>query len=345
LLQFRRPHCSPALDATVIALEAHEGQGSFSTRAIAALARLREPSSCCRVVLTTRLREPLAWYVSAWLWGGAPRFQRYGRTIETWAPVNMQSLLLLKGDQTPKWIDGLKRNWSQFFSYGVHEHNRSMALLEHDYDLAWPLERFDDGMRVLAWLLGLPARAIPLMVNQSRSSPSLGSHGRGALAGRANEGRVCSSSECRQLIAARAPYDASLHALVVARFAESFAAYEREAQSAGKEADKARRWAHACACSRMRREAPGDECRCMTGGQAQAALRLTTLPNSTTAPNLQLCGVGATPLGSDSQVAVLHDALNQLFGAKSSDVRRGRRPSGLACYLGAKEHTMRPDPP
>ena len=56
------------------------------------------------------------------------------------------------------------------------------------------------------------------------------------------------------------------------------------------------------------------------------------------------CGEGSCPmcprllqLLARKHQAALHDALSQLFGTKASEAKRGRKPSGLACYVGARE--------
>ena len=117
LLAFEQPNCSLPLRRTRIAIEAHLSQTEFFT-SMKALRVLRQPSSCCRLLITSRVRKPLDHYISvcathvpnpapfymrigvvsrrvrappdppnvtlshaqAWLWAGEPLFGRFNRT-------------------------------------------------------------------------------------------------------------------------------------------------------------------------------------------------------------------------------------------------------------------------
>ena len=113
-----RAPCSQAISELVIAVEAHDGGGRsgvnlFSQRVLGAvLALAAEPGACCRPLLTTRTRDPTEHYMSTWLWGAATRYAPFGRTLETWAPRNLQSVLMRDGTPTDRWIEGAKR-WNR----------------------------------------------------------------------------------------------------------------------------------------------------------------------------------------------------------------------------------------
>ena len=52
------------LQQTRIAIEAHVNQQNFFTTSSAELRRFRQPTSCCRVLVTARVRSPLEHYIS-----------------------------------------------------------------------------------------------------------------------------------------------------------------------------------------------------------------------------------------------------------------------------------------
>ena len=132
------------------ACEVHEGVGDFMglhMQRIDATLRPRVE----RLVLTTRVREPTAFYVSAWLWCGEPRYSRFAnRTFDWWAPRNLQANLLLRGD-FHGWIDGTKRS-SKYDAFDARAYATLLDRLRR-FDLVWPLEAQDAGLRALGRLL------------------------------------------------------------------------------------------------------------------------------------------------------------------------------------------------
>lgn len=83
------------------AIESHQSYGQLSGW-LMPLRHLRRQRSCCKILLTTRVREPLDWYVSLFRWGAIPQFpQRKGynhsRLFLHWAAPNLQSFMLMHG--------------------------------------------------------------------------------------------------------------------------------------------------------------------------------------------------------------------------------------------------------
>jgi hypothetical protein len=100
LTYYAHYNCS-LLRGVSLFIEAHEHQESFTSRVLPILRRLRRlVAPCCKLLLTTRVREPLAFYISAWEWGGAPLYRQWNHSLMQWAPHNAQSHLLLRGQGT-----------------------------------------------------------------------------------------------------------------------------------------------------------------------------------------------------------------------------------------------------
>ena len=150
------PPCSEALSHTMIALELHEDTAEWGWH-MRALRELRAKTSCCRVLLTTRTRAPLEHYVSFYRWGVMPRFKMFNRTIDWWAPHNFQSTLLWRGAPHKQWwMDGNRGSnvaaWYREFDNASFDGLSSM--LEDDFDVVYPMERFEEGLRMIARKLG-----------------------------------------------------------------------------------------------------------------------------------------------------------------------------------------------
>lgn len=195
--------------------EVHEYVGDFMARGIDSIADALRPR-VDRLVLTTRVRDPTAYYVSAWLWAGEPRYWRYpNRTFRWWAPRNLQANLLLRGD-FHGWMDGTKR----YVTYDAFNASAYAYLLSRLrlFDLVWPLEAQDMGMRALGRLLGWPAHIVARVATVGPAAPRLGTNGGLPRNHSAEEHRLCNGS-CASLVAARAPWDALLYKWVCKRFA------------------------------------------------------------------------------------------------------------------------------
>ena len=88
--------CSEALARTVVAIEAHDAAVPWDVFMLALQRYRASKRTCCRVVLSTRTREPLDHYVSFYRWGVQPRYAAFNKTFIQWAPANLQSTLLLR---------------------------------------------------------------------------------------------------------------------------------------------------------------------------------------------------------------------------------------------------------
>ena len=206
-----------------LAVEAHIAQTHFTTRSLFALRMLRRAvGQCCCMQLTSRVREPLSHYVSTWVWGARPLFgNTLGVGMLQWAPHNLQSTLLLRGDHTGWLKGGLGKKTSK--PLGLTEVEKTLRIVSSDYDLIWPVERFDEGMLVLATRLGLPTA---LMLNATLVSPRLN----GAESFKAGEPllrraqqrlyNACAGDlpRCKARMAKLAPVDHRLHQHVSASF-------------------------------------------------------------------------------------------------------------------------------
>lgn len=287
----------------LIAIEAHDGtMTDFATKWMRIIRALRDDvGACCRVLLTTRVREPLEWYISAWRWAGEPRLgqatKRGNWTFESWAPPNLQSLLMLKGDFRG-WMDGNKRIGSSGFRFEEKERRAAMQLLD-EFDLAWPVERFDDGMALLAKWLHLPPA---LLLNRSKAAPT---HGLVHAAPRVNRdseiARNCPDmSRCRALVSRIAPFDELVHRRVASRFAETVQqAWERDPSMSTTGLPPNRCWCH---------ERPPPNL--YTNATARSSLRYMCGIDPLGAPG---AGFVSSPSGKATQ---LKTALLEHFGAE-----------------------------
>ena len=237
-----------------LSLELHEAPdmgAHYETRWMEPLRRLREKTgACCRVVLSTRLRSPADWYVSLYRWGAEPRLKQFNVTLERWASENMQSVLQYWGPvrrSQPLWTlapaipnvclaVAQYKDWKRgngnaggkqwFASFGAAEHERSIRMLEDDYQLVWPTERFDDGLRLLPKLLSLPVcakawlEALHIDISPSWNHQSGGVQGSAKQTLIESNARICDGNltRCAEHVHAIAPWDVKLYEHFRARF-------------------------------------------------------------------------------------------------------------------------------
>ena len=113
-----------------------------------------------------------------------------------------------------------------FASYGAVEHERAIRLLEDDYQLVWPTERFDDGLRLLPKIVVAPrvrqeAWLDTLHIN---ISPSWNHQSGGVESAKQTQiesnARICDGNvtRCAEHVHAIAPWDVKLYEHFVARF-------------------------------------------------------------------------------------------------------------------------------
>ena len=183
----------------------------------------------CRVVLVTRLREPLSFYVSFYRWTVNWRQQRnasqFGRTMLEWAPINLQSSMLLNPlDATWAEFVGVhsaeartrRKIYSQFDGPGGPYPGVSGAKRRADlrrvlasFDLVGLVERFDETMLLLTDLTGIQrllyTRMVPGTTNPNYEQPS--------------REQVCPDMQlCRQRVREVAPIDHEIYAAAAANF-------------------------------------------------------------------------------------------------------------------------------
>ncbi|KAL1503110.1 hypothetical protein AB1Y20_011173 [Prymnesium parvum] len=216
--------CDASVQQTRVGVEVHERVREFDGVWLPNLRRVRQAvhRPCCRVLLSTRIREPLSHYLSAFYWVQAAKgvFRRPNMSVPTffekWMPPNLQSTLLLQGT-FHGWYGG-----SYYFKskarYQLYQMNESkfehlVDTLTHDYDVVYPVERFEEGLWRIAELLALPE-----LVAGNRSSIHL----RPSVGRRLDEDnsprflRACPNiSHCRMLVEQRAPYDLRLYRLLM----------------------------------------------------------------------------------------------------------------------------------
>ena len=197
----------------------------------------RAAAQCrCRVVLVTRLREPLSFYMSFYRWTVNWRQQRnasaFGTTLLEWAPRNLQASMLL---------NPLDATWAEFV--GVHspeakmrrpiysqfdepggpypggigrmppgagaKRRAALSLVLSSFDLVGLVERFDETLLLLADLSGIQrllyTRLVPGTTNPHYRQPS------------AEE--VCPDvALCRQRLRDVAPVDHEMYGVAAANF-------------------------------------------------------------------------------------------------------------------------------
>jgi hypothetical protein len=217
-----------AMPTSLITLELHDGIGrDFERDWLPHLRAFRANASrsCCKVVLTTRVRRPAEFYVSMFRWGVEPV---HTADFRQWAPQNLQSVLQLQGPYK-QWREGNLNKAAEawFDKYGAAEHARARGMLARDYDVAWPIEHFDAGLSILAErCLGLNGTV--LSRSYQLRVPALGLTG-GGLQGQnkanaiARDSRLCNASECERLVGQLAPFDRMLYDAAAARFEDAVA--------------------------------------------------------------------------------------------------------------------------
>ena len=155
---------------------------------------------------------------SAWLWAGKPRLEQFNITFAEWAPYNLQSIVWLRGDFRG-FMDGRYRG-NALHEYGATEHARTLRLLE-DFDLVWPVDQFNRGMRLLSDILQLEPAAAELLEPKHTEmvSPRYGKLF-GMPRTTSEKQDVCPNiSACEAFIDQIAPYDGALYRATSTLFA------------------------------------------------------------------------------------------------------------------------------
>lgn len=196
--------------------------------------------SCCRVLLTTRVREPLSHYLSTYLWATAgkpnlgtqfarPRAVTRGRmsyaqlpqpSFEAWSIANLQTRVLLHGGASRLLTDEQSGRLAAGSGSGdgpaaVSRAGLAVLLdaLDRDFDLVTPLDAFESAVLAVADALHIPRNASAL--RYERISPRAKMFGGGVVGEvrtRALAATCPNMTACEAHVRRIAPFDAELYA-------------------------------------------------------------------------------------------------------------------------------------
>ena len=156
-----------------LCIDAHHGGTLGGSNYLQQLGQLRESfkrrSVPCRVLRTTRVREPLSYYISFYLWAVRPKgrpgqMARLGdEGFLRWANAtpNLQSNVLIHPSATQTAVNmPEKRLASMAYEHlrpgaSVRDIQKLVAPILAEIDLVAPLERFDEALLLIAEYLGL----------------------------------------------------------------------------------------------------------------------------------------------------------------------------------------------
>lgn len=203
----------------------------------------------CRVVLAIRTREPLAYYRSYFMWRV---LGPHSRSMQEWA----RTVPDLQAHAVYHNVDG--NSAARIKRAGAIDAAALSRILRFidSFDLAWPVERFDDGLRLLGVISGLDfgaysgTRYSPMV----RNAQVLLNCTDAKLAGATKKGTACTkaaretftpcvgahAAPCAELIARVAPADTQMHAYVVHTFEAKWRALWPGARDGGSAARAAR---------------------------------------------------------------------------------------------------------
>lgn len=190
-----------------------------------ALVKLRAPLAALsvptRILLVTRVREPLSFYLSFYKWKvagmqkGEAGARLFGGSLLAWAPHNLQAWSMLNGniDAIAGPLNSFARARSRAFDAKAM---RSLQEKLGHFDIVAPLEYFDEHLLMIADAIGLPH-----LEYKSVSPPQMGL----ARQERLTDALVCPNmTHCRERIAKLAPWDAELYATARDAFRAKLAA-------------------------------------------------------------------------------------------------------------------------
>lgn len=236
---------TPKLPALCIEAHASTASSDWTSHRLPAVIELRARLAAltvpARIVLTTRVREPLSYYMSFYRWRIAG-MQRANNTIRLsatrtvvnplgsgfldWAPPNLQATGLLHGDV--ELFAGLKAGgfpgvrergrrphqyWARHHNFGKSDFERLLRVLS-SYDVVAPLEHFDAALLLVSQLSGLP----PLHAEEHRVVVP-GPQGVRRSAALSNADLCPDLTRCRGHVARTAPWDGKMYRHVRRAFA------------------------------------------------------------------------------------------------------------------------------
>ena len=183
-------------------------------------ARYKAASIDCPLVVMTRVREPLAYYLSFYKWGVAFRQKedprKFGNNFTTWVRrnQNLQSAIMLRGmsamnaeyyGRLPQRRAGGGRHNSR--SNVQNPDWDAIQLLLDKFDVVGSMERFDESLLLAADLSGLP------LLLYKRNQPHL----KGGFRGSSKS--VCPDMDaCRRAVQEAAPLDYQMYEKYAAAF-------------------------------------------------------------------------------------------------------------------------------
>jgi len=199
-----------------IMMEAHFGFEEFANRPLSDLVRLKQLYQAagvrCPIALMTRVREPLAYYLSFYKWGVAFRIQealtkgevqpQWGRNFSEWARQvpNLQSSIMVRGmtamgAEYSGRIHASRRTIGPAGGRGWEELDNMLSK----FDVVGTTQRFDETLLLAADMVGLPV----LAYKYNRPKAKGGFRG-----GKAD---ICPDMEaCRALVKEVAPRDVAM---------------------------------------------------------------------------------------------------------------------------------------
>ena len=232
-----------------LCIEAHASSASaiFVSKHLPQLSKLRgrfrRLGLKIPIVLTTRVREPLSYYLSFYRWriagmqrhgnriglgGGREVVNPIGTSFLEWSPHNLQSVGLLHGDV--ELFSGLKQGgfpgvralgrrphpyWVQHHHFNREHYTQLLAALAQ-FDVVAPLEHFDLALLCTAELTGLPA----LQLEEDRAIVPE-AHGIPPGTNLSNAAICPDMAACRAHVHRIAPWDVRLYRRVRRQFEET----------------------------------------------------------------------------------------------------------------------------
>ena len=200
------------------AVELHEHRWTIQ-RWLPQIAKLRvQYRNCTRILLSTRVREPLAYYISMYNW--AKIKTRFKFSFDGWAAPNMQTLQTSLGDFR-SFAEG--NLWSGKHRYALAngtDYAAASAMLRRNFDLVYTTERFNDAMPYLlsCLLQGAPPRwFFNVSSSHFHASPAWGRAHTGPKTNASIKWHLDNAcpnmTHCEELVRSIAPWDYRLYHL------------------------------------------------------------------------------------------------------------------------------------
>ena len=190
-------------------------------------AQLQHTHPCSKILLTTRVREPLSFYLSMFRWANIMR--RFSNReqqspnhssilFHQWAPANLQSTMFAFGDFRC-FAEGLL--WSGKYRYSAFaqkDYAELAAMLQNDFDMVFPMDQFDDMLSLIQtqYFGGSEPQTRRVWNRTYHARPRWGTSSSNLddTTVAREEARICPNmTRCREHIESIAPFDVRLWAL------------------------------------------------------------------------------------------------------------------------------------